>query len=644
MFLRRVRPRGKGRRQEYWVLLESYRTAQGSRQRVVAYLGKLSGREISGWQTLTGRLGEASGRRPLGPGLFDGCGTGAAPGEGADDAGVELVDLKNITLRNLKEFGPAFLAWTLWRLLGLDELLSREMPAGAEDVPWATTAAILCLARFCRPSSELFIERQWYPNSALEDLLGVPARQVHTDRLYGGLDKLLKSKLAIEAHLRTRLGRLFALSYELLLYDLTSSYFEGACAANPMAQRGYSRDSRPDCLQVVIALIVTVEGYPMGYEVFAGNTADSTTVQGIVEKVEKAHGQAQRIWVMDRGNVSEANLAFIRKRQGKYIVGTPKALLRQVRSELTDEGWLKVREGLEVKRVALPQVQEVQDVAPSRETHPLENAPAGSEPDATGPGQDTLILCRSDDRVAKEQAMLDRFVRRMEEGLEKMKRSIEKGRLKDPAVAQVRLGRLKEKNWRAAECFQVTIDQTSEGRLSIAWTREEHNKRQLCGYYLLRTNVQEIDPVELWRRYIQLVDAEWAFRISKDELELRPIWHQHAERVQGHILVCFIAYAMWKTLGGWMKASGLGDAPREVLHEMATIKSGEVLLPTRHPDGSTGPTLLIRCVTRPDAHVEVLLNRLGLELPNHLLRQRLPPASIPPPLLPSLAPVSSSHL
>jgi transposase len=470
-------------------------------------------------------------------------------------------------------------------------------------------AAILCISRFCRPSSELHIEKHFYPQSALEDLLGVEASQVHTDRLYAGLDELLKQKKAIERHLRQRLGELFQLSYDLLLYDLTSTYFEGQCAANPKAKRGYSRDSRPDCPQVVIALIVTVDGYPLGYEVFSGNTADSTTVQQIVKKVEEEHGKLNRIWVMDRGNVSEANLSFIREQGGQYIVGTPKAMLRQVQGQITDEGWQQVREGIEVKNV--------------KTTVGADDANGAKGGQAT----ETLVLCRSQDRIVKESAMLGRFVDRLEGGLKKLAASAESGRLKDLETANRRLGRLLEKNWRAANCFQISIaaiaQPSTKAKLLVSWTKDEQAKRKLCGCYLLRTNLPEPDPVALWRQYIQLVDAEWAFRISKDELELRPIWHQRDGRVQGHILVCFIAYAMWKTLGGWMQASGLGDAPRPLVEELSTIKSADVTLPTRQQDGSDATTLVIRCVTRPDEHQQVLLDRLGIELPNHLKRFRL---------------------
>lgn len=648
MYLRKVRPRGRSKKQVYWELVESYRTAKGSRQRTVAYLGKLGGREITGWQKLTGQI---NGRGMPMPGLFDGrvdpfC-------EESKSNHFELVEIKRVAIQRLRNFGDVYLGWTLWRMLGLDELLSERMPVGREQVPWATVAAILCIARFCRPSSELHVEKHFYPQSALEDLLGVNPSLVHTDRLYAGLDQLLPMKKAIEQHLRRRLGELFKLSYDVLLYDLTSTYFEGQCAANPMARRGYSRDSRPDCPQVVIALIVTSDGYPLGYEVFDGNTADSTTVEQIVTKVEQEHGQANRIWVMDRGNVSEKNLAFIRAGGGQYIVGTPKAMLRKVQGQVSEEGWQQVREGIEVKTVTLPVTEsDTSNVNVSQATTRGESGKsnANAEQATTGSAAttETLILCRSADRVVKESAMLGRFTNKLEQGLKKLAEAAAKGRLKDPATANRRLGRLLEKNWRASGCFQVEIapvpepadpvdnpnagndkrknkkNQPKPPKLHITWTRNEQPKLALCGCYLLRTNLPNPDPARLWRQYIQLTDAEWAFRITKDELELRPVWHQHADRVQAHILVCFIAYAMWKTLTGWMNASGLGDAPRPLVEELSTIKSADVLLPTRqNPGNIPGPTLVARCVTRPDEHQRVLLDRLGLSLPNQLNRFHL---------------------
>lgn len=626
MYLRKVRPRGRGKKQVYWELVESYRTARGSRQRTVAYLGKLGSKQVSGWQKLTGQVNDQRG--PM-PGLFDG-------EEGSDSSEsdhFELVDIKRVAIQRLRNFGDVYLGWTLWRMLGLDGLLLGQMARGREQVPWSTVAAILCIARFCRPSSELHIEKHFYPQSALEDLLGVKPLLVHTDRLYAGLDQLLAMKKVIEQHLRRRLGELFHLSYDVLLYDLTSTYFEGECAANPMARRGYSRDSRPDCPQVVIALMVTTDGYPLGYEVFDGNTADSTTVQQIVTKVEQEHGQANRIWVMDRGNVSEKNLAFIRARGGQYIVGTPKAMLRKVQGQVSGQGWQQVREGIEVKTVMLSADEADRDNANADEASKGGQADTNhsSEVNATNSSAatiETLILCRSADRVAKESAMLGRFSTKLEQGLKKLADAAAKGRLKDPAMANRRLGRLLEKNWRAAGCFQVNIlpitQPRGKAKLQITWKRDQQAKLALCGCYLLRTNLPNPDPAKLWRQYIQLTDAEWAFRITKDELELRPIWHQQADRVQGHILVCFIAYAMWKTLAGWMNASGLGDAPRPLVEELSRIKSADVLLPTRQkPNNTPGPVLVARCVTRPDEHQKVLLDRLGLSFPNQLKRFHL---------------------
>jgi hypothetical protein len=589
MFLRRCERRKGGKRHTYWALVESYRAARGSRQRVVAYLGDLGPQEQSGWVQLARRL-DRRGRPP--PSLFD--------PPGADVSGEDeplLVRVKGVRLRRLRDFGDVWLAHGLWRMLGLDALLGRVMPPGREDVPWPTVAAILVAARFCEPSSELHIEDTWYRRTALEDLLGVAPKEVRTDRLYRGLDVILPHKAAIEAHLKARLGDLFDLKYDLLLYDITSTYFEGECLSNPMALRGYSRDSRPDCPQVCIGLVVTTDGFPVGHEVFDGNTNDSTTVQQIVEAMEATYGRAERVWVMDRGMVSEENLAYLRERGGSYIVGTPKAMLRRFERHLVEGDWKAVQEGVEVKGVPGPD------------------------------GTETFLLARSRDRGEKERAMHERFLERLEKGLKKLAASAASGRLKDPGEAHRRLGRLQERYWRAGGAFEVMIEPLAEpkgkGRLSVTWTRPPRWSEWASlseGCYLLRTNLAETDPAVLWKRYIQLTEAEWAFRITKDELAIRPVWHQTADRVKAHILVCFLAYAMWKTLAGWMRASGLGDAPRTVVEEFARLKSGDVVLPTRTSDGRPGRTVTLRCVTAPDEGQKVLLNRLGLTLPERLRR------------------------
>ena len=588
MFLKRLERHKNGKGHTYWALVESIRTARGSRHRVVAYLGELRKSERNGWVQLCRRLNKE--QRPE-PSLFD------PPyyDDPTDDEPV-LVKLKGIRLERLRDFGDVWLALGLWRLLGLDVLLARLMPQGREDVPWPVVAAILTIARLCEPSSELHIADTWYRRTALPDLLGVRVDQVNDDRLYAGLDQLLVHKEAIEKHLKERLGDLFDLDYDLLLYDVTSTYFEGECKANPMAQRGYSRDGRPDCLQICIGLVVTTDGIPLGYEVFDGNTHDSKTVETIVRAMEAKYGRANRIWVLDRGMVSEENLRFIRERGGSYIVGTPKAMLRQFERYLTDKEWHEVQAGVEVKLVPGPD------------------------------GEETFILARSADRRQKEKAMHQRFLDRMEAALTKLQGSIESGRVKDEAVAQRRLGRLQERYWRVAAAFEIKIKRLSESEgkacLSIRWKRRQSWSDWAAlseGCYLLRTNLLETDPATLWKRYIQLTDAEWAFRIEKGELGIRPIWHQKTDRVLAHILVCFLGYVLWKALAQWMRCGGLGDAPRTLLEEFAKIKSGDVVLPARMADGSRR-TIRLRCVTSPDEAQKVLLNRLGLTLPQRLRR------------------------
>lgn len=593
MFLRRCERRKSGKRHTYWALVESYRTAKGSRQRVVAYLGELKPTEQDGWAQLGAHLdGDTQRRRPQ-LSLFDPPRALSADAPGEEPVKVRLSGAR---LERLRDFGDVWLAWGLWRMLELDQLLERANEPGREEIAWGTVAAILAIARFCEPASELHIEEKWYRRTALEELLGVPPEKVHTDRLYEGLDRLLPHKETIEKHLRQRLGQLFELKCDLLLYDITSTYFEGDMQGCPIAQRGYSRDSRPDRPQVCIGLVVTEEGFPLGYEVFAGNTHDSMTVQSMIESLERKHGSLNRVWVMDRGMVSDANLEFLRARDARYIVGTPKAMLRNFEQHLTDQDWAIAQEGVEVKLVPGPT------------------------------GDETFLLARSADRRAKELAMHEKFTTRIERGLQKMQAAAAGGRLKDEAIANQRLGRLREQNWRASHAFDVTIKKLATPRgkqqLEITW---QGNARfadwsQLAdGCYLLRSNLTDVDAATLWKRYIQLTEAEWAFRITKDELAIRPIWHQKEDRVKAHILVCFLAYAMWKTLAGWMRNAGLGDAPRTLLYDLAKIKSGDIVLPAETSAG-VQKTVRLRHVTEPDPAQAVLLARLGLTLPRRLRR------------------------
>jgi transposase len=474
--------------------------------------------------------------------------------------------------------------------LGLVEFLRERLPGGREDIPWWLMAQVLVLSRFTDPSSELHIAEHSYEHSALEDLLGIPAEKVNDDRLYRSLDALLPLKDALETQLKERLGKLFDIEYDLLLYDVTSTYFEGEAAANPLAQRGYSRDHRPDCKQVCIGLVVTRWGLPLGYEVFAGNRADVTTLEEIVETMESRYGKADRIWVMDRGFAAEAEVEYLRAGGRRYIMGTPKSMLKQYERALLDQSWEQVHEGLEVK------------LCPS--------------PD----GAETFILCRSAARADKEKGIHERFKKRMREGLEKMAEGARKRRVKLPVLA-MRVGRLKEKNARAAGLFEVDFITDAEGYAQLTWSEKQQWADWAAlseGCYLLRSNVNDWSGEDLWQAYIQLTQAEAAFRIHKSDLQLRPVWHQKEGRVRAHILVCLLAYVLWKTLGQLCQRAGMGDEPRKVVEELKRIQIADVVLPTR-----TGHLLRKRRVIQPDEHQAILLERLGLRLPSRMKIEKM---------------------
>lgn len=569
MYLRRCDRRKDGKRHAYWALVESYRTARGPRQRVVSYLGEMDER---------GRLGIQRAAQPEPPpqaGLFQ---------QEADAEWVE-VDLRGVRVERSRPFGGAWLGLMLLRELGLGELLEGRLPPGREEVRWSAMALVLILGRLLDPSSELHLAEHGYEASALAELLGVPAAKVNDDRLYRALDRLLPQKEALEKRLKQRLGELFQLDYDLLLYDVTSTYFEGAATANPQAQRGYSRDHRADCKQVNIGLVVSRSGLPLGYEVFAGNRSDVTTVKEIVTTMESKYGQANRIWVMDRGMVSADNLEFLQQGGRRYILGTPRSLLRKFEQQLLAGDWRNVHQGLEVK---------------------LCPAPGGEE---------VFILCRSAQRQLKEQAIHDRF----EVCIEQKLRAIEEAcgrRKQNPLHVARQVGRLLERNSRAAALFQVDVAADEHGFARLRWAKQDERRDWMKlseGCYLLRSNVTEWSPEELWRAYIQLTEAEEAFRLHKNDLVMRPIWHQKEHRVQAHILICFLAYVLWKTLGQRCCRAGLGDEPRKVFAELEQIALVDVVLPTR-----AGISIRKRCVSRPTDHQAILLQRLGLEIPARL--------------------------
>ena len=572
MYLRPIYRDKDGKRHAYWALVESVRTSRGPRSHVVAYLGALGETERRG-------VAEAAqGHPPVQQGLFE---------EGA--AWVE-VDTSRVRVERLREFGGPWLGRELLREVGLESFFAHALAGGREEAPWAVMAQVLVLSRLCDPSSELHIAEHFYGHSALPDLLGIPAEKINDDRLYRALDQLLPHKQALERHLKERLGALFDLEYDLLLYDVTSTYFEGEANGNPLAQRGYSRDGRPDCKQVCIGLAVTQCGMPLGYEVFAGNRHDCTTLEEIVETMERRYGRSNRIWVLDRGMISEEHIEFLRQHGRRYLVGTPKSALKKFERELLSDDWEKVREGLEVKKCPSPD------------------------------GHETFILCRSGDRREKEKAMHERFAQRIREGLEKIVKACARRRQEPLAVAQ-RVGRLKGLNSRAAGLFQVKIDTRPDGGATVVW-REAEDWRAWSevseGCYLLRSNVADWTAEDLWRTYIQLTEAEAAFRIHKSDLRLRPIWHQKPDRVQAHILVCFLAYVLWKTLAQRCRQAGLGDEPRKVFAELQQIGLVDVVLPTK-----SGIEIRKRCVTQPTEHQAILLQRLGLQLPQRLEIHRM---------------------
>lgn len=579
MYLRHSKVRKDGKTHTYWRLVRSVRRNGKVVQETVAQLGELDAEGRAKAKALARQITGRGDQREL----FE-------AGDG-DEAPVP-VRLKRLRLERGRAFGDVWLGWTLWRALQLDALCDELLPVGREAVPWAQMASILVIARLCQPSSELHIAEDGYRRTALEDLLGVSAERVNDDRLYRALDQLLPHKEAIEQHLVKRLGELFELSYDLLLYDVTSTYFEGLAARNPLAQRGHSRDHRPDCKQVCIALVVTRQGMPLGYEVFPGNRVDVTTVEEIVEAMEGRYGIANRVWVMDRGMSSAENVAWLQETKRRYLIGTPRSELRRWSHALADaRDWRTVRGGVEAKLCVGPD------------------------------GQETFLLCRSADRREKERAMHERFARRIEARLESLGRRLERSRKRlDREAIGRQIGRILGQNSRAAGRYQIrVVDELEHGSgLRLVWSAKpewddwaQHSE----GAYVLRTNVHEWSEEELWRTYIQLTEAEAAFRIHKTDLSIRPIWHQKPERVQAHILVCFLAYVLWKTLEQWQQRAGLGNSPRTILEELARIQSTDVVLPLA--DGSRRE-LRLRCVVRPDPAQAMLLDRLGLRLPERL--------------------------
>jgi hypothetical protein len=505
VFLRGLRPKKDGKQPRYWSLVETVRTPKGPRQGTLCYLGELNTSAQARWQKTIQVFNEQGESRQLK--MFP---SQVEPPE--NDPNVARVRLDKVRLERARQFGNCFLALELWKCLGLGAFWERCLDHEQAEVPWSRVAAVLAINRLCLPGSELAIEARWYPATALDDRLRIPAGSVNDTRLYRCLDRLVPHKTKRERHLRERYAELFETEFDLLLYDLTSSYVEGAAAKDPMMQRGYSRDHRPDCQQVVIVLIVNTQGFPLSYETFDGNRADVSTVEAVMRMVERQYGRARRVWVFDRGIVSEENLAAVRRRHGQYLVGTPRSKLKQFERELLAGDWEQVRDDVEVKRVPTP----------------------GSA--------ETYVLCRTAARREKEKAIRSRFSARIEKALGRLTKRVATGRLKDRGKIERRLGGIQARYPQVADLYHMQVVE-AEGWLRLEWgivpeRRAWQEARE--GVYLLRTNLQAESAPDLWTKYIQLGEAEAAFRALKTELSIRPLFHQLEPRVKAHILVAFL--------------------------------------------------------------------------------------------------------
>jgi transposase len=589
MFLRPNQRTKDGKDHAYWSLVETVRTPDGPRQKTLCYLGELNNSAQARWLKTIEVFNEQGEAQQLK--LFP-----AHVEPPPDDPQVARVLVNKVRLERTRQFGSCWLGLELWKRLELDRFFADTVDEQEADVPWSRVAAVLAINRLCAPGSELAVEERWYPSTALDDLLGIEEGKLNDTRLYRCLDRILPHKTKLEQHLKQRYGELFGAEFDVLLYDLTSTYVEGAAEKNPMMRRGYSRDHRPECEQMVIALIVNSEGFPFSYETFDGNRADVSTMETILRMVERKYGKARRIWVFDRGIVSEENLAAIRKRGGQYLVGTPRSQMKPFAVELLKDDWTRVRPEVEVKKAAIPQ------------------------------GEETFILCRTTGRKEKEKAIRQRFSTRMEDALKRLAKTIETGRLKDRNKMERRLGRIQASHPQVNDLYEVAVRDTPEG-VRLFWAIQE--ERQLWrglreGAYMLRTNLQAGTAEELWSRYMQLTEAEASFRALKSELSIRPLFHQLEPRVKAHVMVAFLGYALWVTLKHLLKrrpaairqpsTNGVNNvqplSAMKALALLSTLQSADIVLPT-----TDGREIRIRRVTEPTAEQKSLLQQLDLSLP-----------------------------
>ena len=597
MFLRPNHRSKDGKEHAYWSLVETVRTPDGPRQKTICYLGELNSSAQARWLKTVEVFNDQGDAQQLK--LFP---SNMAPPD--DDPQVARVLLNKVRLERTRTFGSCFLGLDLWKRLELDRFFEQAVDGKAPaDVPWSRVAALLAINRLCAPGSELAIEQRWYPSTALDDLLEIEEGKINDTRLYRCLDRILPHKTKLERHLKERYGALFGAEFDVLLYDLTSTYVEGAAEKNPMVRRGYSRDHRPDCEQLVIALIVNNEGFPFSYETFDGNRTDVSTMETILRMVERKYGKARRIWVFDRGIVSEENLTAIRKRGGQYLTGTPRSQMKRFEEELLKEDWTRVRPEVEVKKVAIPE------------------------------GEETYILCRTAGRKEKEKAIRNRFSNSMETALKGLEKAIATGRLKDRNKMERRLGKIQARHPQVNDLYDLDLRDTADGVRLVWQIREDRRswRESREGAYLLRTNLKAETAEEMWSKYMQLTEAEASFRALKSELSIRPLFHQLEPRVKAHVMVAFLGYALWVTLKHLLKRrpaivptpslSGVDNAepmtPMKVIALLSTLQSADIVLPT-----TDGREIRLRRITEPTAEQKSLLRQLGINLPERLKYHR----------------------
>ena len=575
MFLRSTGRKKDGKDHRYFSIVESHRLSSGKMaQRTVLYLGEVNDQQAGAWRKSLEVFDEDR-QSSLTLSLFPE--DREIPPDAVDGLQVKLSGLE---LRRARAFGNCWLACELWRQLGLDGFWQQRLPDGREAVRWEKVLQVLVVNRWIDPGSEWRLHRQWFLSSAMDELLGVDFAVAEKDRLYRCLDRILEHKPELFVWLKQKWADLFHADFEVLLYDLTSTYFEGEMEENPKAKYGYSRDGRPDCLQVVIALVITPDGFPLAYEVMDGNTSDRTTLRGFLDQIENTYGQAKRLWVMDRGIPSEAILAEMRNpaRPVSYLVGTGKSKIKQYEKKWLDLPWHKVRDSVEVKLF---------------------------EQDG-----ELYVLAKSEGRQRKEIAMRRRRLARLLRKLRAMRRSL-------PSRDQLlmRIGAAKTAAGRAFSFVKIQVPDAQQPvtRASFRFTVDK-NKLQEAelrdGHYLLRSNLTGADPAVLWTRYVQLTQIESAFRSLKSELGIRPIYHHLEHRVDAHILVAFLAYCLQVTLKNrlWLLAPGL--TPTAVMEKLATIQMIDVWIPT-----VDGRWLILPRSTQPDKDTKILLEKLKLELP-----------------------------